>query len=88
MTRSKTSNWSIRTLSSGTLLFRLFHESGVRLEPPTPLTDKCTCSDEKLLTTLRQMPKDELQSLAEADGVIAADCQFCGRLYRFPIEKI
>jgi molecular chaperone Hsp33 len=75
-------------VSSATLLFRLFHESGVRLEPPKPLMDKCTCSDEKLLTTLRQMPKDELKALAEEDGSIAADCQFCGRLYRFPVDRI
>lgn len=75
-------------VSSSTLLFRLFHEAGVRLEEPKPLTDKCTCSDEKLLTTLRQMPRDELETLAAADGAITADCQFCGRLYRFPVDKI
>ncbi len=75
-------------VSSATLLFRLFHENGVRLEPPKPLTDKCTCSDEKLLTTLRNMPRDEIVSLAEADGAITADCQFCGRLYRFPVDRI
>jgi molecular chaperone Hsp33 len=73
---------------SGTLLFRLFHESGVRLETPKALKDKCTCSDEKLLTTLRQMPREEIATLAEADGAITADCQFCGRLYRFPIATI
>jgi molecular chaperone Hsp33 len=75
-------------LSSADLLFRLFHENGVRLEPPRKLTDKCTCSDEKLLATLRQMPKDEILSLAEPDGAIVADCQFCGRLYRFPAKDI
>lgn len=75
-------------VSSSTLLFRLFHEAGVRLEEPKPLTDKCTCSDEKLLTTLRQMPRDELETLAAADGAITADCQFCGRLYRFPVDTI
>lgn len=75
-------------LSSAELLLRLFHESGVRLEPPKPLTDKCTCSDEKLLTTLRSMPKDEIKTLADESGAITADCQFCGRLYRFPIETI
>jgi len=75
-------------VSSARLLFRLFHENGVRLEPPKPLIDKCTCSDEKLLTTLRQMPRDEIVSLAEADGAITADCQFCGRLYRFPVDRI
>jgi molecular chaperone Hsp33 len=75
-------------ISSATLLFRLFHENGVRLETPRSLADKCTCSEEKLLTTLRQMPKDEIKSLAEADGAITADCQFCGRLYRFPASEI
>jgi molecular chaperone Hsp33 len=75
-------------VSSGTLLFRLFHESGVRLEPPRALTDKCTCSDEKLLATLRQMDKGEIKALANEDGAITADCQFCGRLYRFPAEQI
>lgn len=73
---------------SATLLLRLFHESGVRIEPPKGLVDKCTCSDEKLLDTLRQMPRDEIMSLAEADGAITADCQFCGRLYRFPEDAI
>jgi molecular chaperone Hsp33 len=75
-------------ISSARLLFRLFHENGVRLETPRSLADKCTCSEEKLLTTLRQMPKDEIESLAEADGAITADCQFCGRLYRFPVKDI
>ena len=73
---------------SATLLLRLFHESGVRIEPPKGLVDKCTCSDEKLLDTLRQMPRDEIMSLAEADGAITADCQFCGRLYRFPVDAL
>lgn len=75
-------------VAAATLLFRLFHENGVRLEPPRQLEDKCTCSDEKLLTTLRQMPRDEIVELAEGDGAITADCQFCGRLYRFPVDEI
>jgi molecular chaperone Hsp33 len=75
-------------VSSATLLFRLFHEKGVRLEPPRQLADKCTCSEERLLTTLRQMSRGEILQLAEEDGAIAADCQFCGRLYRFPAEQI
>jgi molecular chaperone Hsp33 len=75
-------------LSSGRLLFRLFHEQGVRLESPRALADKCTCSEEKLATTLRAMPRDEILSLAYADGMIAADCQFCGRLYRFEAKSL
>lgn len=73
---------------SSVLLFRLFHENGVRIEPPRDLSDRCTCSDEKLLTTIRHMDKDEIKSLADADGAITADCQFCGRVYRFPADII
>ena len=72
-------------LSSGQLLFRLFHESGVRLEPPRPLMDQCTCSEEKLLATLKAMPPDQVLELAGEEGEVAADCQFCGRIYRFPV---
>ena len=69
-------------------MLRLFHENGVRLEPPRALSDKCTCSEEKLLNTLRQMPREEILELAKNDGAISADCQFCGRLYRFPIDRV
>jgi len=75
-------------LSSGRLLFRLFHADGVRLAPPRPLLDQCTCSAERLLATLRSMPKAEILSLAEDDGSIAADCQFCARTYRFPAQDV
>jgi molecular chaperone Hsp33 len=70
-------------LSSGALLYRLFHEQGVRLELPRKLADACTCSEEKLMATLRAMPREEVLKLAEEDGKISADCQFCGRIYRF-----
>jgi molecular chaperone Hsp33 len=72
-------------LSSGQLLFRLFHESGVRLEAPRPLQDQCTCSEEKLLSTLKAMPRDQVLELAGDEGEVSADCQFCGRIYRFPV---
>ena len=75
-------------VSSGTLLFRLFHESGVRMEEPRALSDKCTCSEEKLLDTIRQMDRAEIKTMANADGAITADCQFCGRHYSFDANSI
>lgn len=75
-------------LSSAELLYRLFHENGVRLEPPRQLADRCTCSEEKLLATLRSLPRDEVLGLAEEDGAIGASCQFCGRVYRFPVTDV
>lgn len=75
-------------VSSGTLLFRLFHESGVRLEPPRRLSDRCTCSADKLLDTMRRMDRSEILALADADGALSGDCQFCGRIYRFRADDI
>ncbi|MDZ4761934.1 MAG: Hsp33 family molecular chaperone HslO [Alphaproteobacteria bacterium] len=75
-------------LSSARLLYRLFHENGVRLEPPARLSDTCTCSEDKLRRTLQAMPRKEVVALAEADGAIVADCQFCGRIYRFPASEL
>ena len=39
-------------LSADALLFRLFHETGVRLEESTDLSDTCTCNAERLRDTL------------------------------------
>ncbi len=75
-------------LSSGRLLYRLFHEDGVRLEAPRKLADKCSCSEERLLTTLRTLPPEDIPGLAGADGKIGADCQFCGRVYRFDASGV
>ena len=75
-------------LSPAQLLYRLFHESGVRLEPAMEVRDRCTCSEERLRGTLSSMPKIELKSMAEDDGSLVADCQFCGRIYRIPIDDL
>lgn len=75
-------------ISAARLLFRLYHEEGVRLEPPKLLRDNCTCSEERLRNTLSSMPPTEIASLAEDDGVLVADCQFCGRIYRIPADDL
>ncbi|MFC6198939.1 Hsp33 family molecular chaperone HslO [Ponticaulis profundi] len=77
-------------ISMGRVLFRLFHENGVRMEAPTQIRDECTCSEERLLTTLKNMPDDELIDLAQETGkdYFEADCQFCGRKYDIPLKEV
>jgi molecular chaperone Hsp33 len=70
------------------LLYRLFHEQGVRMEMPVTLDDRCTCNEERLIATLQNMPDDGLHDLVEDDGTLSIDCQFCGRHYTVPIEKV
>ena len=64
------------------LLYRLFHEEGVRVFEPRPLTESCRCSQEKLEGVLRAMPRTEIEDL-KIDDAVEVTCQFCTKVYRF-----
>lgn len=70
------------------LLYRLFHEGGVRMEAPKSLIDSCTCNEERLRNTLASMPDESLRELVEPDGTLKMDCQFCARHYDIPIDAV
>jgi molecular chaperone Hsp33 len=70
------------------LLYRLFHEDGVRVFDVVPLTFACRCSAERVMSVLRQYPAAELQGLAEADGLIRATCEFCSTVYAFAPDGV
>lgn len=65
------------------LLHRLFHEESVRLFDPEPVVYRCGCSGERIAAALLALGEDEVQSLLDSEGEIRADCEFCGRSYRF-----
>lgn len=69
-------------VSTSELLFRLFHEDGVRVFDPHPLAATCRCSGERVARVLRSLPADDLAHL-EVDGAIVVTCEFCNRNYRF-----
>lgn len=75
-------------LPSADLLYRLYHEDGVRMAPPEPLADRCSCTEERLVEVLQQMPGEQVRDLVEPDGMIHAKCQFCARVYEIGPEKI
>ncbi len=64
------------------LLFRLFHERGVRLFDPQPLADKCSCSRQKIQGVLAGFSADEIADMTE-DGKIVVTCEFCSSRYEF-----
>lgn len=71
------------------LLYRLFHEEGVRAGPAQPLTDYCSCSRERIAGILSRFDAAELADVRTADGGVAATCEFCGTEYAFaPGEEI
>ncbi len=64
------------------LLFRLFHEEGVRVFQRRPLVARCRCSRGRLEETLRSLPRAEVED-CKIDGEVVMSCQFCNQDYRF-----
>lgn len=76
------------TITPKTLLFRLFHEDGVRLEDARPLRAQCRCSRERIVTTLMAFPAEERADMAEADGLIHVTCEYCSTAYALRPDEI
>lgn len=64
------------------LLYRLFHERGVRVFDTRPVADSCSCSRERIDGMLRQFSAEEIAESVE-DGRISVTCEFCGKRYDF-----
>jgi molecular chaperone Hsp33 len=64
------------------LLFRLFHERGVRVYDAQPVFERCSCSEDKIRGVLSGFSAEEIESTIE-DGEIRATCEFCSTTYRF-----
>ncbi|HEX5933902.1 MAG TPA: Hsp33 family molecular chaperone [Pseudorhizobium sp.] len=68
------------------LLFRLFHERGVRVYQPQQVADRCSCSREKIKGVLAGFTAEEIESSVE-DGKISVTCEFCSTTYRYGAEE-
>ena len=68
-------------LSAEDLLWRLFNEDEVRVHPAEPLAFRCDCRAERIASVLRAYSPEERAGLADADGIIRAQCEFCGTLH-------
>ncbi len=75
-------------LSGGSLLYRLFHEDGVRVFDPQKLHKRCPCTPDYLRSILSQFPKDEHDSMTEDDGRIRMTCAFCSKDFFFTPDEI
>ncbi len=74
-------------LSPENLLFRLYHEHGVRVFEPQPLVERCRCSEERVRDMIRRFTAKERADMV-VDGNVDVTCEFCSRLYRFKAEAI
>jgi molecular chaperone Hsp33 len=76
------------TLAPERLLYRLFHEEGVRVGAPTPLVARCRCSRARVETLLKSFDAAELDGMREPDGGLTVTCEFCNTKYRFAAGEI
>ena len=65
------------------LLVRLFHEEVPRVFDATPVRFGCSCSAEKVRSTMSIYSQKDIRKMTAADGQVTADCQFCGAHYEF-----
>ena len=65
------------------LLVRLFHEEGPRIFDAQPLGFGCSCSEDKVRQSLSIYSAKDIGRMTTPEGVVTADCQFCGAHYEF-----
>lgn len=69
------------------LLYRLFHEDGVRVFRQRPLRTGCRCSEERVVRVLRALSDAEIEEM-KVDGRISVVCQFCMREYNYDDDAL
>ena len=70
-------------LDAHTLLRRLFVTEGCRVFQPERWGFACTCSRERVRTTLQSLGRTECESIVEDEGAVGVTCEFCGASYGF-----
>ena len=63
------------------LLIRLFHEEQPRVFDPQPLRFGCSCSADRVRQSLSIYSAEDIAEMTTEEGVLTADCQFCGAHY-------
>jgi molecular chaperone Hsp33 len=70
-------------LPADALLYRLFHEEGVRVFAPQDLRFGCRCTRERVEKLLQSFPDAEVEEMRQDDGLLVVTCQFCNAGFRF-----
>ena len=75
-------------LSPDRLLYRLFHEDGVRVFRRHAVRAQCRCSRARIERVLHSLPAADRAGLGEPDGTLTVTCEFCNTRYRFDAEAV
>jgi molecular chaperone Hsp33 len=73
-------------LSGERLLYRLFHERGVRVFAPLPLRAQCSCSRDAVSSMLKSFAPQDRADMVK-DGKAVVTCEFCSSVYEFTPDE-
>ena len=71
------------TVGPTDLLLRLFHEETPRVFDAHRVEFGCSCSAERVRNTLAIYSAKDIGHMTTPEGIVTADCQFCGAHYEF-----
>ena len=73
-------------LSGERLLYRLFHERGVRVFAPLSLEARCSCSRDAVSAMLKSFAPQDRADMVKDDKVVVT-CEFCSSVYQFTPQE-
>ncbi|MGF6429688.1 MULTISPECIES: Hsp33 family molecular chaperone [Bradyrhizobium] len=73
-------------LSGERLLYRLFHERGVRVFNPQALRAQCSCSRDAVSSMLKSFAPNDRAEMVK-DGKVVVTCEFCSSVYEFTPQE-
>jgi len=76
------------TLENEQLLYRLYHQETVRLFEITPIAFKCSCSQERCLSSLASITPEEILSILKEHGAVDMHCEYCASDYHFEVDDL
>lgn len=71
------------TVTPTDLLVRLFHEESPRVYESQSVQFGCSCSEDKVRQSLSIYSAKDIAHMTTPEGIVTADCQFCGAHYEF-----
>ena len=76
------------TVQPTDLLVRLFHEEGPRVFDAQPVEFGCTCSEDRVRQSLSIYSERDIAYMTTDEGIVTADCEFCGAHYELDPKSV
>ncbi len=76
------------SLAPTDLLVRLFHEEAPRVFDPQRVEFGCSCTADRVRDTLSIYSAKDIGHMTTPEGIVTADCQFCGAHYEFDPKSL